>query len=45
MKCLKGLGGCIASPDPARQAAEVQIGIALINRFNSLGTAEIERVA
>jgi hypothetical protein len=31
--------------DPDRQTAEIQIRVALINRFNALGTAEIVRVA
>jgi hypothetical protein len=30
---------------PDRQTAEIQIRVALINRFNALGTAEIARVA
>ncbi len=45
MKCLKAFGERIASRDPDRQTAEVQIRIAIINRFNTLGTAEIKRVA
>lgn len=45
MKCLKAFGERIASRDPDRQTAEVQIRVALMNRFNALGTAEIERVA
>lgn len=45
MRCLKPFGERIASRDPHRQTAEVQIRVALINRFNALGTAEIERVA
>lgn len=45
MKCLKSFGERIASRDPDRQTAEIHIRIALINRFNALGTAEIERVA
>ena len=35
----------IASRDPDRQAAELHIRVALMNRFNTLGTAETERVA
>ncbi len=31
--------------DPDRRAAEIQIRIALMNRFNVLGTAEIVRAA
>ena len=42
---LKSFGDRIASRDPDRQTAEVHIRIALMNRFNALGTAEIERVA
>jgi hypothetical protein len=45
MRCLKSFGERIASRDPDRQAAEVHIRIALMNRFNALGTAEIKRVA
>ena len=42
---LKSFGERIASRDPDRQTADVHIRIALMNRFNALGTAEIERVA
>lgn len=45
MRCLKAFGERIASRDPDRQTAEVQIRIALRNCFHALGTAEIERVA
>ncbi len=45
MRCLKSFGERIASRDPDRQTAEIHIRIALINRFNALGTAEIKRVA
>jgi len=45
MRCLKSFGERIASRDPARQTAEVHIRIALMNRFNAFGTAEIERRA
>lgn len=45
MRCLKAFGERIASRDPDRQTAEVQIRVALMNRFNAFGTAEIERVA
>ncbi|PTR11138.1 DDE family transposase [Cereibacter azotoformans] len=45
MRCLKSFGERIAARDPDRQAAEIHIRIALINRFNALGTAEIARVA
>jgi len=36
---LKSFGERIASRDPDRQTAEVHIRIALMNRFNALGTA------
>ena len=45
MRCLKAFGKRIAARDPDRQTAEVHIRIALMNRFNALGTAEINRVA
>ena len=45
MRCLKAFGERIASRDPDRQTAEVQIRVALMNRFNALGTAEIKRAA
>jgi hypothetical protein len=45
MRCLKAFGEKIASRDPDRQTAEIHIRIALMNRFNVLGKAEIERVA
>ena len=45
MRCLKAFGERIASRDPDRQTAEIHIRIALMNRFNALGTAEVERVA
>ncbi len=45
MQGLKSFGERIASRDPDRQAAEIHIRIALINRFNALGQAESERVA
>ncbi|GHC41842.1 hypothetical protein GCM10007291_49670 [Gemmobacter nanjingensis] len=45
MRCLKAFGERIASRDPDRQPAEIHIRISLMNRFNALGTAEIERVA
>jgi hypothetical protein len=35
----------IAARHPDSQTAEIQIRVALINRFNSLGTAEIIRAA
>lgn len=45
MRCLKAFGERIVSRDPDRQTAEIHIRIALMNRFNALGTAKIERVA
>jgi hypothetical protein len=38
-------GERISAKDPDRQTAEIQIRVALMNRFNALGTAEIVRVA
>ncbi|OJH43711.1 hypothetical protein IE00_15610 [Paracoccus sp. SM22M-07] len=45
MKHLKSFGERIAARDPERQTAEIHIHMALMSRFNALGTAEIERVA
>ena len=45
MRCLKAFGERIMARDPDRQTAEVQIRIALMNRFNALGAAEIVRMA
>ena len=44
MRCLKTFGERIAARDPDRQTAEIQIRIALMNRFSALGAAEIVRV-
>jgi hypothetical protein len=44
MNCLKVFGERIMSRDPDRQTAEIQTRIAIMNRFNALGTAEIEVV-
>lgn len=44
MRCFKSFGERIASRDPDRQTAEVHIRVALMNRFNPLGTAEIKPV-
>jgi hypothetical protein len=41
MHCVKLLGQRIAARDPDRQTAEIHIRIALMNRFNALGTAEV----
>ena len=45
MRCLKAFGERIAARHPDSQTAEIQIRVALINRFNALGTAEIVRIA
>ena len=45
MRCLKSFEERIASRDPDRQTAESRIRIALMNRFNALGQAKIERGA
>lgn len=45
MRCLKVFGEHVASRDPGRQTAEIQIRISLINRFNAPGIAEIVREA
>ena len=45
MRCPKFFGESITARDPDRQTAEIQIRIALMNRFNALGTAEIVRLA
>jgi hypothetical protein len=44
MRCLKAFGDRISARDPDRQTAEIQIRVALMNRFSALGTAEIVRV-
>lgn len=45
VRCLKAFGERIMARDPDRKIAEIHIRIALMNRFNALGTAEIIRVA
>lgn len=45
MRWLKAFREHIASRDPNRQTAKAQIHVALMDRFNALGTAEIERFA
>ena len=45
MRCLKAFGERIAARHPDSQTAEIQIRVALINRFNPFGTADIIRVA
>ena len=44
MRCLKAFGERIAARHPDSQTAEIQIRVALMNRFSALGTAEIARV-
>lgn len=41
MRCLTAFGERIAARHPDRQTAEIQICVALINRFNVPGTAAI----
>ncbi len=43
MRCFKAFGKRIMARDPDRQTAEIHIHIALMNRFNAPGTAEIVR--
>ena len=45
MRCLKAFGERIAARHPDSQTAEIQIRVALMNRFSALGTPEIVRVA
>lgn len=45
MRCLKSFGERIAAGDPNRQSAVIHIRVALINRFNALGTANVVRVS
>ena len=42
---LKSFDERIASRDPDRQTPKAHIRVALMDRFNALGTAEIKRVA
>lgn len=44
MRGIKAFGERIAARDPDRQTAEIHIRVALKNRFNALGTADIVRV-
>jgi len=44
MCCLKSFGERIVAKDPDRQTAEIHIRVALMNRFNALGPADIVRV-
>jgi hypothetical protein len=45
MRGLKTFGARIAARDPDRQTAQTHVRVALMNRFNALGTAKIVRVA
>jgi hypothetical protein len=45
MRGLKSFGERIAARDSDRQTAEIHIRVALMNRSNALGAAEIVRVA
>jgi len=45
MRRLKSVGERIAAKGPDRQTTEIHIRVALMNRFNALGTAKIVRVA
>ena len=40
MRCPKAFGKRIMARDPDRQTAEILIRIALMNRFNAIGTAK-----
>ena len=44
MRCIKAFGERTAARHPDSQTAEIQICVALINRFNALGTPVIIRV-
>ena len=44
MRCLKAFSERIAATHPDSQTAEIQIRVALMNRFSALGAAEIVRV-
>jgi hypothetical protein len=44
MRWLKAFGERISARHPDSQTAEIKIRVALINRFNAPGTAEIVRV-
>jgi len=45
MNRLKLFGERIMSQDPDSQTAEIQIHIAIMNRFSALGRAEIDAIA
>ena len=44
MNCLKASGERIMPRDPDLQTAEIHIPIAIMNRFNALGSAEIKTI-
>jgi len=45
MRCLTAFGERISARDPDGQTTEIQIRVALNNRFNAFATAEIVRMA
>lgn len=45
MRCLKAFGDRVAARDPDHQTAEIRIRVAIMNRFNAIGTAEMVRVS
>lgn len=45
MRDMNAFGGRITARHPESQTAEIRLRVALINRFNAFGTAEIVRVA
>jgi hypothetical protein len=45
MCSLKAFGERIAARETGRQTAEIQIRVALINRFKALGAAEVVCIA
>ena len=45
MRCLKAFRQRISARHHDSQTAEIEIRVALISRFNALGTAEIVSVA
>ena len=44
MRCFKLLGERVMARDFDRQAAELQISAAILNRFTALGTPQTQRV-
>jgi len=45
MRSLRAFGERIAARDPDRQTAEIQVRIALMKSFSTLGTADVVCVA